>query len=190
MMSKAACSLSPNCTPAVTVEGKVDGYPVQMFVDTGSMVTLLQEDCWREITSISGKELKQPVRLVVEEELDIAGQYEVCTVYSSDEGPICHNVASSEKEVGHRNHALQQLEQGAEGLSKEEKMALRSLLNSYVDVFALVDGEFSKSNKINTQGAEPVKHAAQKAMAIPQKRREPYGASSFGTALDFMLGLS
>ena len=96
---------------------------------------------------------------------------EVCTVYSSDEGPICHNVASSEKEVGHRNHALQQLEQGAEGLSKEEKMALRSLLNSYVDVFALVDGEFSKSNKINTQGAEPVKHAAQKAMAIPQKRR-------------------
>ena len=100
---------------------------------------------------------------------------EVCTVYSSDEAPICHNVASSEKEVGHRNHALQQLEQGAEGLSKEEKMALRSLLNSYVDVFALVDGEFGKSNKIkhriNTQGAEPVKHAAQKAMAIPQKRR-------------------
>ena len=89
--------------------------------------------------------------------------------------PLCHNVASSEKEVGHRNHALQQLEQGAEGLSKEEKMALRSLLNSYVDVFALVDGEFGKSNKIkhriNTQGAEPVKHAAQKAMAIPQKRR-------------------
>ena len=76
-MSKAACFLSPNCTPAVTVEGKVDGYPVQMFVDTGSMVTLLQEDCWREITSISGKELKQPVRLVVEEELDIAGQCEV-----------------------------------------------------------------------------------------------------------------
>ena len=76
-MSKAACSLSPNCTPAVTVEGKVDGYPVRMFVDTGSMVTLLQEDCWREITSISGKELKQPVRLVVVEELDIAGQCEV-----------------------------------------------------------------------------------------------------------------
>ena len=96
---------------------------------------------------------------------------EVCTVYSSDEAPICHNVSSCEKEVGHRNHALQQLEQGAEGLSKEEKMALRSLLNSYVDVFALVNGEFGKSNKIkhriNTQGAEPVKHAAQKAMAIP-----------------------
>ena len=40
------------------------------------MVTLLREDCWREITSISGKELKQPVRSVVVangEELDIAG---------------------------------------------------------------------------------------------------------------------
>ena len=72
-MSKAAWSLSQNCTPTVTV----DGYPVQMFVDTGSMVTLLQEDCWREITSISGKELKQPVRSVVVEELDIAGQWEV-----------------------------------------------------------------------------------------------------------------
>ena len=63
--------------------------------------------------------------------------------------------------MGHRNRALQELEQGAEGLSREEKMALRSLLNSYVDVFALVDGEFGKTNKIkhriNTQGAEPVK---------------------------------
>ena len=99
-------------------------------------------------------------------------KFALCT---PDEAPICHNMASSEKEVGHRNHALQQLEQGAEGLSKEEMMALRSLLNSYVDVFALVNGEFGKSNKIkhriNTQGAEPVKHAAQKAMAIPQKRR-------------------
>ena len=28
-------------TPAVTVEGKVDGYPIRMLVDTGSMVTLL-----------------------------------------------------------------------------------------------------------------------------------------------------
>ena len=62
---------------------------------------------------------------------------EVCTVHSSHEAPICHNVASRETEVGHRNHALQQLEQGAEGLSQEETMALRSLLNSYVDVFAL-----------------------------------------------------
>ena len=62
--------------------------------------------------------------------------------------------------MGHRNRALQELEQGAEGLSREEKMALISLLNSYVDVFALVDGEFGKTNKIkhriNTQGAEPV----------------------------------
>ena len=44
------------------------------------MVTLLREDCWREITPISGKELKQPVRSVVVangEELDIAGQCEV-----------------------------------------------------------------------------------------------------------------
>ena len=80
-------------------------------------------------------------------------------MYSNDEAPICHNVASSEKEVRHRNHALQELEQGAEGLSREEKMALRSLLNSYVDVFALVYGEFGKTNnikhRINTQGAEP-----------------------------------
>ena len=68
--------------------------------------------------------------------------------YSSDEAPICYNVATSEKEVGHRNHALQQLEQGAEGLSKEETMALRSLLNSYVDVYALVDDEFGKTSKI------------------------------------------
>eukprot|EP00731_Ephydatia_muelleri_P034670 Em0071g11a len=70
-------------------------------------------------------------------------------------------MASRETEVGHRNHALQQLKQGAEGLSQEETMALRSLLNSYVDVFALVDGEFGKTNKIkhriNIQGAEPVK---------------------------------
>ena len=121
----------------------------------------------------------QPVTIYAHETLEsffpLSPTDEVCTVYSSDEAPICHNMASSEKEVGHRNHALQQLEQGAEGLSKEEKMALRSLLNSYVDVFALVNGEFGKSNKIkhriNTQGAEPVKHAAQKAMAIPQKRR-------------------
>ena len=39
-------------------------------------------------------------------------------------------------------------------------MALRSLLNSYVDIFALVDGEIGMTNKIkhhiNTQGAEPV----------------------------------
>eukprot|EP00731_Ephydatia_muelleri_P012807 Em0007g117a len=112
-------------TPAVTVEGKVDGYPVQMLVDTGSMVTLLREDFWREITSISGKELKQPVRS------EVVANDEVCTVNSSHEAPICHN---RETEVGHRNHVLQQLEQGAEGLSQEEKMALRSLLNSYVDV--------------------------------------------------------
>ena len=67
-------------TSAVTVEGKVDGYPIRMLVDTGSMVTLLWEDCWREVTSISGKELKQPVRSVVVangEELDTAGQCEV-----------------------------------------------------------------------------------------------------------------
>ena len=29
--------------------------------------------------------------------------------------PICYNVASGEKEAGHRNHALQELEQGARG---------------------------------------------------------------------------
>ena len=28
-------------TPAVTVEGKIDSYPIRMLVDTGSMVTLL-----------------------------------------------------------------------------------------------------------------------------------------------------
>ena len=67
-------------TPAVIVDGKVDRYPIRMFVDTGSMVTLVREDCWKEMTSISGKELKQPVRSVVVvngEELDIAGQCEV-----------------------------------------------------------------------------------------------------------------
>ena len=42
-------------TPAVTVEGKVDGYPIRMLVDMGSMVTLLREDYWSEMTSISGK---------------------------------------------------------------------------------------------------------------------------------------
>ena len=52
-------------------------------------------------------------------------------------------------------------------------MSLRSLLNSYVDVFALVDGEFDKTNKIkyriNTQEAEPVKQ--QGTRALPQKKR-------------------
>ena len=44
------------------------------------MVALLQEDCWRKMTSIIRKELKQPVRSVVVangEELDIAGQCEI-----------------------------------------------------------------------------------------------------------------
>ena len=109
----------------------------------------------------------QPVTIYAHETLgsffSLSPTDEVCTVHSSHEAPIhiCHNVASRETEVGHRNHARQQLEQGAEGLSQEETMALRSLLNSYVDVFALVDGEFGKTNKIkhriNTQGAEPVK---------------------------------
>ena len=39
-------------------------------MDTGDIAS--RKDCWREITSISGKEMKQPVRL-----LDIAGQCEV-----------------------------------------------------------------------------------------------------------------
>ena len=107
----------------------------------------------------------QPVTIYAHETLGsffpLSPTDEVCTVHSSHEAPICHNMASRETEVGHRNHALQQLKQGAEGLSQEETMALRSLLNSYVDVFALVDGEFGKTNKIkhriNIQGAEPVK---------------------------------
>ena len=65
----------------------------------------------------------QPVTIYAHETLEsffpLSPTDEVCTVYSSDEAPICHNVASSEKEVGHRNHALQQLEQGAEGLSED-----------------------------------------------------------------------
>ena len=41
-------------------------------------------------------------------------------MYSSDEALVLHNVAISEKEVGHRNNHLKQLDQGAEGLSGEE----------------------------------------------------------------------
>ena len=41
--------------PAVTAESKVDGYPIQMLVNTGS----LQEHCWMKVMSSNGKELKR-----------------------------------------------------------------------------------------------------------------------------------
>ena len=59
-------------------------------------------------------------------------------------------------------------------------MVLRSLLNSYVDVFALVDGKFGKTNKIkhriNTQGAEPVKQPGRRWPF--HKREEVWGMLS------------
>ena len=47
-------------------------------------------------------------------------------------------------------------------------MELRSLFNRYKNVFALMNGEFGKTNKvkhcINTQGVEPVKHPGRRLL--------------------------
>ena len=64
----------------LTLKGFVEGHPVSMLVDTGSSVTLLHENVWKEAVKNSKLELKEarcPVMAVNGESLPLCGQVHV-----------------------------------------------------------------------------------------------------------------
>lgn len=62
-------------SPAVMVEGEVEGIPEKRFINTGLMVTLLQEDCWEN--GLSRNELqccRRMVMLANKDRLNVTGR--------------------------------------------------------------------------------------------------------------------
>ena len=72
------------------IEGFLDGRVTTLLVDTGSAVTLVREDVWRDAKSGSAVQLESPVHTVVAAnggKLNVTGQ---CTIkIKSGRGPAC-----------------------------------------------------------------------------------------------------
>ena len=64
----------------LAIVGKVVGRCTQMLVDTGSAVTLVREDVWREATQPVTDDLTEPVRPIVAAnggEMELLGKKEL-----------------------------------------------------------------------------------------------------------------